>query len=64
MTFKKRGILVAAGTIGALYLARTIGKDIARYNKLATMSGDKPLMADQVDKLKRLAGLGGRNGSG
>lgn len=62
MKFRKRGLLVAASAIGAAYLASVLQKDIARYDKLAEMSGEKGLLADQIDKLKKFA-AGGRNGS-
>lgn len=68
MSFK-RGLLVGAGLVGvgvagAAYLTKVLfQKDIARYNRLAEMSGDKPLLADQIDKLKQLVGVGVGNGS-
>lgn len=54
---------MVAGAVGAVYLAKYLfGKDIERYNRLAEMSGDKPLLEDQIDKLKGLVGAGARNG--
>lgn len=59
-----RGLLVAASAVGLAYLMKTVlQKDIDRYNNIAEMSGDKPLVADQLDKLKTFVGAGGRNGS-
>jgi len=59
----RRGLLFSAGLAGAAYLVKLFfRKDIARYNSLAEMSGDKPLIAEQIDRFKQLIGAGGRNG--
>jgi len=58
----RRGLLVSVGLAGAAYLVKLFfQKDIARYNSLAEMSGDKPLLAEQLDRFKQLVGAG-RNG--
>ncbi|GAC1508529.1 MAG: hypothetical protein NVS1B14_12870 [Vulcanimicrobiaceae bacterium] len=60
----KRALLVSGVVAGAAYIIKGIlQKDIERYNSLATMSGDKPLFQEQMDKLKELVGAGARNGS-
>ncbi|MDQ2866243.1 MAG: hypothetical protein M3R51_08450 [Candidatus Eremiobacteraeota bacterium] len=60
----KRVLLVGGAlTAGFLLVKKALQKDIERYNALAAMSGDKPLLEDQLDKLKSLVGAGGRNGS-
>ncbi len=58
-------VLVFAGAVAAtgLILKNLLQSDIQRYNRLATMSGDKPLFEDQISKIKDLVGAGGRNGS-
>jgi len=54
---------VVAGAVGAAsFFKFFFQKDIARYNSLAEMSGDKPLVAAELEKLKRWLGFG-RNGS-
>ncbi len=58
-----RGLLVAAGAVGLVALAKALlQKDIDRYNNIAEMSGDKTLVADQIDKLKSFVGAGSRGG--
>lgn len=58
-------VLVFAGAVAAagLILKSMLQNDIERYNRLATMSGDKPLFQDQISKIKDLVGVGGHNGS-
>ena len=58
----KRGLLLTVGAIGAAYLINLVRKDLARYDRIARMSGDKPLIAEQLGKLKDLATGGSRNG--
>lgn len=50
MSFKR--VLLLGGTLAAVFALRVLKKDIDRYDRLATMSGDKTLIAGQIDNLK------------
>ncbi len=53
MSFKR--VLLLGGALGAIFAFRVLKKDIDRYDRMATMSGDKTLIAGQIDSIK--AGL-------
>jgi|GEM_PF-5540278 len=63
----KRALLLGLGSVAAYFAYQAFAelkKDVKRYDRISTMSGDKTLLEDQVDKLKDLVGAGSRNGSG
>ncbi len=60
----KRALLLGGVVAAALFVRSVLQRDIKRYNRIATMSGDKTLLEDQIDKLKDFVGAGARNGSG
>ncbi|GAC1658306.1 MAG: hypothetical protein NVS9B12_10740 [Vulcanimicrobiaceae bacterium] len=63
MKFKRALVLGGAVALGFV-LKSVLQRDIKRYNRLSTMSGDKPLFGDQIDKIKGFVGAATRNGSG
>ncbi len=50
MSFKR--VLLLGGALAAVFALRVLKKDLDRYDRLATMSGDKTLIASQLDNLK------------